>query len=155
MKEEAVLRSIGSMLCAAALLLAGSGALVVAQKVTAPEDLDKVMKKAGPALEASGKAIGGAAYADAKTQLTTLKQAIDDSREFWVEHKRDDAIKFNKDTIAKIEQAEKLVSAEPVDAAAAAAAMKEVGGACRSCHTVYRTKDADNNYILKPGSLEK
>ena len=129
--------------------------MTLAQKVTTPEDLDKVMKKAGPALEASGKAIGGSTYADVKTQLAALKQAIDDSREFWVEHKRDDAIKFNRDTIAKIEQVEKLVSTEPVDPAAAAAAMKEVGGSCRSCHTVYRTKDADNNYVLKPGSLEK
>jgi hypothetical protein len=33
--------------------------------------------------------------------------------------------------------------------------MKEVGGACRSCHGVYRTKDADNNYVLKPGSIDK
>jgi cytochrome c556 len=148
------LRSMGSLMCAAALLLAGSGAIAIA-KVTTPEDLDKVMKKAGPALEASGKAIGGSAYTDAKPQLAALKQAIDDSREFWVEHKRDDAIKFNKDTIAKIEQVEKLVSAEPVDAAAAAAAMKEVGGACRSCHGVYRTKDADNSYVLKPGSIDK
>jgi hypothetical protein len=85
-------------MCAAALLLAGSGAIAIAQKVATPEDLDKVMKRAGPALEASGKAIGGSAYTDAKPQLAALKQAIDDSREFWVEHKRDDAIKFNKDT---------------------------------------------------------
>ena len=100
--------------------------MTLAQKVTRSEDLDKVMKKAGAALEASGKAIGGSTYADAKTQLAALKQAIDDSREFWVEHKRDDAIKFNKDTAAKIEQVEKIVSTEPVDPAAAAAAMKEV-----------------------------
>jgi cytochrome c556 len=149
------LRFNGLLMCATALVLAGSGAIAIAQKITTPEDLDKVMKKAGPALEAGGKAIGGASYADAKTQLTALKQAIDDSREFWVEHKREDAIKFNKDTIAKIEQVEKLLSSEPVDAAAAAAAMKELGGACRSCHTVYRTKDTDNNYVLKPGSLDK
>ena len=149
------MRSIGSLLCASALLLAGSGAIVIAQKGSTPEDLEKAMKKAGPALEASGKAVGGSAYADAKPQLAALKQAIDESRDFWVDHKRDDAIKFNKDTIAKIEQVEKLVSADPVDPAAAAAAMKEVGGACRSCHTVYRTRDADNKYIIKPGSLDK
>jgi len=142
-------------MCAATLLLAGSGAMAIAQQGSTPEDLEKAMKKAGPALEASGKAIGGSAYADAKTQLAALKQAIDESRGFWVDHKRDDAIKFNKDTIAKIEQVEKLVSAEPVDAAATAAGMKEVGGACRSCHGVYRTRDADNKYIIKPGSLDK
>jgi hypothetical protein len=39
--------------------------------------------------------------------------------------------------------------------AAAAAAMKEVGGACRSCHGVYRARDAENNYIIKPGSIDE
>ena len=38
-------------------------------------------------------------------------------------------------------------------AAAAGASLKAVGAACRSCHQVYRATDADNNFILKPGSL--
>jgi cytochrome c556 len=140
-------------LYAAAALVAWSGALVVAQKVTTPEELDKVMKKAGPAMQAANKALQSGAYADVKTQLATLKQAINDSREFWVTQKKEDALKFNKETVAKIEAVEQLVSAGTVDAAAATAALKEIGGACRSCHEPYRARDAENNYIIKPGSL--
>jgi hypothetical protein len=102
--------------------------------VSTPEELDKVMKKAGPAMQATTKAVGVGAYADVKTQIATVKQAVLDSQSFWVEHKREDALKFNKDTLAKIEEFEKLVAAPTVDAAATAAKLKRVGAACRSCH---------------------
>ena len=140
---------------AGAVLLAWSAAVVVGAqaKITTPEELSKVMKKVGPAMQATQKAVGAGAFADVKTQIATVKQGVLDSQSFWIEHKRDDALKFNKDTLAKIDTFEKLVSAEKVDPAAAAASLKEVGAACRSCHQVYRAQDADNNYILKPGSL--
>ena len=40
-----------------------------------------------------------------------MKQAIIDSREFWVTHKKDDAIEANKLTVEKIEAVEKMLSA--------------------------------------------
>ena len=137
-----------------ALLGLNAGA-VAAQgaKVSTPEELDKVMKKAGPAMQATTKAVGVGAYADVKTQIATVKQAVLDSQSFWVEHKREDALKFNKDTLAKLDEFSKLIESDTVDAAAAGASVKAVGGACRSCHQVYRATDADNNFILKPGSL--
>jgi cytochrome c556 len=140
---------------AGAALLAVSAAVVVGAqtKVTTPEELNKVMKKVGPAMQATQKAVGAGSFDEVKTQLATVKQGVLDSQQFWVEHKRDDALKFNKDTLAKLDAFEKVVSAEKVDAAAAAASLKEVGAACRSCHQVYRAQDADNNYIIKPGSL--
>lgn len=137
----------------AALLVAWSGSLAVAQKVTTPEELDKTMKKVQPAMQAAQKALKSESYADVKTQLATLKQLIDDSREFWIVHKKEDAIKLNKEVVAKLEAADNLLSATPVDPAAVTAAVKEVGGACLACHKVYRVRDAENNYILKPGSI--
>jgi cytochrome c556 len=139
--------------CAAVILFACS-ALAQNDKVTTPEELDKVMKKAGPAMQATQKALTSGASADAKTQLTTLRQAIQDSQQFWIEKKREDAIKMNKDTLAKIDELDKLLGANGSDAAAATAALKQVGASCRSCHTKYRDTDAENNYIIKPGSVE-
>ena len=140
---------------AAVMLVAWSGAVIRAQtqKVTTPEELDKVMKKAGPALRATGKAVASSAWGDVKTEVATMRQAVLDSQSFWIEHKKDDAVKFNKETLAKIDEFEKLVSATPVDAAAAGAALKEVGGSCSACHKQYRVQDADNNYSLKPGTI--
>ena len=140
-------------LCVAALVIAWTGSLLLAQKVTTPEELDKSMKKMQPAMQAAQKALKSEAYDDAKTQLVIVKQAIDDSREFWLLHKKDDAIKANQQVVTKLEAVDKLLSATPVDPAAVTAAMKEVGGACLSCHKAYRERDADNNWVLKPGSI--
>lgn len=137
----------------AALIVMWAGAMVVAQKVSTPEELDKVMKKVQPAMQAANKAVGSNAFAEAAKQLAIVRQAVDDSRTFWLEHKKEDAIKFNKETVAKIEEAEKLLTGPKPDAAAATAAVKQVGASCRSCHEVYRVRDADNNWVLKPGSI--
>ncbi len=137
----------------AAFLVAACGSVLVAQKVTNPDELDKAMKKVQPAMQATQKAIKSEAYADAKTQLGIIKQVMDDSREFWVMHKKDDAIKMNQEVVAKLDAVDKLLGASPVDPAAVAGALKELGGACLSCHKTYRVRDADNNWVLKPGSI--
>jgi cytochrome c556 len=138
---------------AAALMVSWAGSMVVAQKATTQEELDKTMKKVQTANQAAAKAVKSGAYAEAAKQLAVVKQAVDDSREFWVLNKKDDAIKFNKEVIAKIEAAETVLSGASPDATAAMEAMKVIGGACRSCHEVYRVRDADNNWVLKPGSI--
>jgi CO dehydrogenase/acetyl-CoA synthase alpha subunit len=136
-------------------LVVGAGALAFAQtKVTTPDDLDKAMKKVGPALQAANKALASGAPAEASKQLAIIKQAIVDSREFWVMHKKDDAIEANKLTVEKIEAVEKLLAAPSPDAQAVQAALnQEVGAACRQCHEKYRVRDAENNWVLKPGSI--
>jgi hypothetical protein len=139
---------------AGALLFAWFAVVVGAQKVSTPEELDKVMKKAGKANQAAQKALGSGAFADVRTEMATVREAVLDSQNFWIEHKRDDAVKFNKDALAKIDEFQKTVATDKVDAATAKAALTAVGAACRSCHRVYRTTDADDNFILKPGSLE-
>jgi cytochrome c556 len=138
---------------AAALVVMLAGAIALAQKITTPEDLDKVMKSVQTANQAAFKAVKSGAYADAAKQLANVKKGIEDSREFWVTHKKDDAIKFNKDTVAQIEAAEKVLGGANPDATAAMEAMKLVGAACRSCHEPYRVRDADNNWVIKPGSI--
>ena len=50
---------------AAVLMVAWAGSMVAAQKVTTPEDLDKAMKKVGPALQATNKALASGATDEA------------------------------------------------------------------------------------------
>jgi cytochrome c556 len=140
---------------ASALVLAWSGAVIVAQtqKVTTPEQLDKVMKQVQEANRPVGKALASGAYADVRKGLAAVKENVLISQSFWVEHKKDDAVKMNKDTLAKIEALEKLIATDTVDTAAATVALKEVGASCRACHQQYRATDAENNFILKPGSI--
>ena len=155
---RAQLHSAGATCAAVIVILVACSTLIVviaqSEKVATAEDLDRLMKKAQPAMRAAQKAISGNAYADAKVEVATLRQAIFDSQQFWVEKKRDDALKMNRETIEKIDTLDKALSAETVDSSAAMAALKEVGGSCRICHEKYRATDSENNYIIKPGSLE-
>jgi cytochrome c556 len=144
---------VGFRVYAGVVLFGATAVVAGAQKITTPEELDKIMKKSGPAMQATQKAVGAGSFAEARKQMATVKQAVVDSNSFWVEHKREDAVKFNKDTVAKIDEFEKVLSADKVDPATAAAALKEVGASCRACHKVYRATDAEENFILKPGSI--
>ena len=94
----------------------------------------------------------GAAVADVKKEIAVLKTALTDTQSFWVLHKKDDAIKMNKDSLAKLEAFEATLTGEKVDPAAAAT-MKEVGGTCSACHKQYREQDAEGNYKIKAGTI--
>ena len=141
--------------CVAALMVVGAGVLAFAQaKVTTPEELDKAMKALGQANMAAGKAITSGDFAEGAKQLAVVKKALDDTREFWVTHKKDDAITANKEATAKVEEVLKMLAAPSPDGQAVMAAIKQtVGPACRQCHEKYRVRDAENNWVLKPGSI--
>jgi hypothetical protein len=141
--------------CVAALMVIGAGALAFAQaKVTTPEDLDKSMKAIQQAQMAAGKAITSGDFAEGSKQLAIVRKTLDDSREFWVTHKKDDAIAANKESVAKVEEVQKMLAAGTPDGPAVMAAMKQtVGPSCRQCHEKYRVRDAENNWVLKPGSI--
>ena len=130
----------------------GGAAIVAQSKVTTPEELDKVMKKAS-AFRQVDKAVQSNNAADAKAQLAIVKAAVLESQSFWVTHKKDDAVKMNKESLAKLDELEKVLSTGTLDVAAATAAFKQAGGACRACHQQYRIEDDKNEYHLKPGSV--
>jgi cytochrome c556 len=133
------------------VLIAGSAALV-AQKAQTPEDLDKAMKKVGPASGAMNKAIKSMAWADAKKQLEIVDSALEDAHNFWVVKKKDDAVKMSKDSMAKADVLEELLEKSTPDTVAIAAAAKEFASSCLGCHKQYREQDANQQYVLKPGT---
>jgi hypothetical protein len=48
------------------------------------------------------------------------------------------------------------LSASPVDATAASAAVKQIGAKCQSCHTAYREQDTGTHaYRFKSGLVEQ
>ena len=115
---------------AGAVLIALSGVLVAAQnKVTTPEEFDKAMKPAGPAMRNMGKALQSGAAADVKKELAVVKTALADTQSFWVLHKKDDAVKMNKESIAKVEALEKLVDGDKVAPEAAAEVIRAAANA--------------------------
>jgi cytochrome c556 len=132
------------------------GGLIAAQKPTStPEELDKAMKRAKPAMDAAAKAVDGKAFAAANKQLDAIKQVMTDTQAFWVLYKKDDAVKANKDVIAKIVEVQtRFAATPPLRPDAARSALKYIEAACKVCHDKYRIRDADNNWILKPGTVK-
>lgn len=135
-----------------AVSLMGSAA-VMAQKATTAEDLAKSMKKIGPAQLAMNKSIQAMNYADAKKQLATIKTELVGAQNFWVVMKRTDATQFTKDTVAKVDELDKLLEAKTPDQAAVTAAFRQMGASCNTCHKVYRGVDDNNQFIIKPGTV--
>src|SRR6185503_3283394 len=110
-------------------------AVVAAEKVTTPEELDKAMKKIAPAQGAANKAIQSMSWADAKAQVTIVKQALMDTESFWTANKKDDAVTMLKDSIAKV------------------TAVEQAGATCAACHKQYREQDESQQYRLKTGAI--
>jgi hypothetical protein len=139
--------------CCTALIIACAGTIALAQKVTTPDDLDKAMKRIAPAQGAANKAIQSMAWTDAKAQVAIVKQSLADTEAFWTTHKKDDAVKMLKDSIAKVTMVEEALSAPAPDQQAVLAAFKQVGGTCQTCHKQYREQDENMQYRLKTGTI--
>lgn len=130
-----------------------SAVVASAQAKPTLEQLDRVMKKDGPAQQALVKAIVAGNQAAAKQNLAVLQQGIAEAQTFWVANKRTDAIGFTKTVLQKLDGIDKLLSAPTMDSTATLAAVQDLNKSCTDCHKVYRTTDDDGRYILKPGSV--
>ena len=130
-----------------------SAVVVTAQAKPTLEQLDRVMKKDGPAQQALVKAIVAGNQTAARQNLAVLQQGIAEAQTFWVANKRNDAIGFTKTVLQKLDAIDKLLTAPAVDSNAALAAVQDLNKSCTECHKVYRTTDDDGRYILKPGSV--
>ena len=135
------------------LALVATVAVRAADKVQTVEELDKTMKKIGPAQQAVNKAIQAMNYAEAKKQLDLIETELKDAQNFWVVKKREDATKFTQETLTKIDGLKKVLDAKPADAMAITTSYREVGTACATCHRVYRATDDNNNFVVKPGTV--
>jgi hypothetical protein len=129
------------------------GTVAIAQtKITTTEEYAKLMKSNAQANGALNKAVGSGAFADARTQVTTLRQNFMTLQGFWTERKRDDAIGILKDGLSRLDALDKMLSAGTVDQVAAQAAAKEFGGnTCGACHKLYREGDNQTGFRFRPG----
>ena len=130
-----------------------SAAVTTAQVKPKIEDLNRVMKKAGPVQQTLVKALLAGDQATAKSQVAVLKSGIVDAQPFWSANKRADAMEISKTVVAKIDGLTKIIDASPLDSKAALAAVQDLNKSCNECHKTYRSTDEDGHYVLKPGSV--
>jgi cytochrome c556 len=135
------------------LMVVFAGTALMAEKAKTADDMDKAMKKIGTTQQTVNKMIQSMQFADAKKNVEIIKATLTDAENFWVVNKKTDAQQFSKDVIAKIDALDKLLADKAVDQAKATAAYREAAAACNSCHKVYRGVDANNQFIIKPGTI--
>jgi cytochrome c556 len=128
---------------------------VTAQGKMTLEEHAKIMKSNAQAAGAMNKAIASASYADARTQLATLRTNYMTLQGLWASVKKDDAVAIVKDGLTRLGALDKLLSAATVDQMAAQGAVKEFQGAtCGACHKLYREGDGKTTpYSFKAGVL--
>ncbi len=122
-------------------------------KVTTPAEFDKVMKAVNQTNSAINKAIKAEAWTDVKASLTDLRRHFVAAGTFWAEHKKDDVVKLNDDTLAKIDALVKVLASTPADTTSIQSAHRDMNMTCRACHKGNRAQDENQNYIIRPGVI--
>jgi len=134
-------------------------AAATAQQVKYPiytqDDFVKTMKSVGQNFGAISAALTANDLEEAKGRVVRSREQLATTVTFWRDHKKDDAVKMWRASIAKMDELDTVLSAEKPDKEAAAALVKQVGATCAACHAQYREQDpATKAYRLKSGSVQ-
>jgi cytochrome c556 len=115
-----------------------------------PEELalSKVMKQVGPGFAALRQHVTAGSGPDTAAQAAALAKLFGEAAVFWKAQARSDAIGWTQDARAASEAIG--AAATKGDWDAVKAAVPKLGGACSSCHPVYRERLDDGTYRFKP-----
>ena len=114
------------------------------------------MKTVGVNFSAVNAAIASQDFSTAKAQLIRSRERLALTITFWRDRKKDEEVKILRDALAGMDNLDTVLSATTVDAAAASAAVKQIGAKCQACHAANREQDPGTHaYRFKPGLVEQ
>jgi cytochrome c556 len=149
-----VLRRTSAALLTALALGAALRAGQTAYPIFPVEEFVRMMKSVGANWGGTTASIGKGDFAETKRRLTRSREQLAVTITFWRDHKKDDAVTMLRAALAKMDELDAVLSADTVDAGAAAARAEQVTGACEKCHAVYRDQHpVTKAYRVKPGAL--
>jgi cytochrome c556 len=126
---------------------------ITAQANLTLEEHAKIMKANGQAAQATNKALGSGAVADAKAGVATLRTNFTNLLAFYTAKKKDDAVALIKGALTGLDEVDKHLGMATPDVMAAQAALKMVQGSCGGCHKQYRDGDGKTTpYSFRAGS---
>ena len=126
-------------------MLVGMGAVLLSAQAKTDEDYDKLMKGVGAANGAIRKGTDPDAQAAEAARLVAL---FKDAQQFWTGRNNKEAADWAGAAMKHASSAEAAFKAK--NAETSAAAMKELGATCSTCHAKYREK-AETGYVIKKG----
>src|SRR6188768_1446141 len=93
------------------LMIVAGGVVLGAQATLSNEDHPKLMKANAQAVGAMNKAIGSGAFADARTQIATLRQNFTSLQGFWMSKKKEDAVLILKEGLTRLDALDSILGA--------------------------------------------
>lgn len=118
------------------------------------DHLAGTMETLGPNFAAAVRALEAADYPAAKERLARAREQLATTITFWRQHERADGIGFVRTAVGAMDDLDAAMSADVVDAAAAAGFAAEVQATCNACHAVYREPDPEGGFRLNAAALE-
>lgn len=119
--------------------------VAVSAQTKTDEDFTKLMKGVGAAQGAMRKATEPDAIAAESKKLEAL---FKDAGAFWTAHGNKEAADWSTAAMNQAAAITKAAGAKSTDGIAAA--QKDLGGSCQTCHAKYREK-TDTGYAIKKG----
>lgn len=115
--------------------------------------LDATMTTLGPNVAGVRAALAAGDRSTAKERAIRSREQLAATITFWRDRERQDAVRWLRAALDRLDALDTALSVEPVDDAAAEAIADELTAACAACHAAYREADGDGGYRLKPGAF--
>lgn len=138
--------------------------LVLAQgaeeTISTPADFRKAMVAIDAAFGVVEPMVPSQAYllnsarGDAIGQVAIMRKQMLAVAGFFTVKKEADAVVLARDTIAALEDFDKLLKKAEPDQAMAVEAVADINRTCSACHRVYREGDEQTGFRFKPGALK-
>ena len=145
---------LGAALTAAVVLLpAGTAAQQGPYPIFTEAHLDATMATLGPNVAGVRAALDAADYSTAKERAIRSREQLATTITFWRDRDREDAVRWLRTALKRLDALDTVLSVESVDAAAAASIADQIGEACTACHETYREPDGDGRYRVKSSAL--
>jgi hypothetical protein len=145
----------GALWVLVTVALAVTAAAQTKYPIFTPTNFIDTMKTVGLNFSAVNTAIAGKDFPTAKAQLIRSRERLALTITFWRDRKKDDEVRILRDALSRMDDLDTLLSADPVDAVAAGAAVKQIGANCQACHAANREQDPSTHaYRFKPGLVD-
>ena len=147
------LAAAASVLAAAALLPPASSGQQGPYPIFTEAHLDATMTTLGPNVAGVRAALAAGDYSTAKERAIRSREQLATTITFWRDRDREDAVRWLRTALKRLDALDTVLSVESVDAAAAASIADQIGEACTACHETYREPDGDGRYRVKSSAL--
>jgi cytochrome c556 len=135
------------------LTFALAGTALMAEKAKTAEDMDKAMKKVGTTQQSREQGDQRDGVCRREEAGRDPEDDADRRRELLGREQEGRRAAVQQGRAGEARRARQGAGGEDADQAKTTAAYRDAMTTCNSCHKVYRGVDANNQFVIKPGTI--